>query len=197
MGHNVFHVLPNEVPILVIAALVSSWVRRSGWASLGFRRPASWTQVILIAIGAAVLRIVLGELVIDPLASRYWPAEPPAQAESITGNPGMALAALLFVWVFAAFGEEIAYRGYLLGRGADVGRRTPAAWWLAMIGVSLLFGLGHYSRGPGGVIDSGVAGLILGTAFLFSGRVLWTSILAHGLIDSYAVIVVYLGGHLS
>ena len=43
------------------------------------------------------------------------------------------------------------------------------------------------------MIDSGVAGLILGTAYLLSGRILWTSIFAHGIIDTFAVAMLYLG----
>jgi hypothetical protein len=39
-------------------------------------------------------------------------------ANEITGNVNIALIAFLLVWTFAAFGEEIAYRGYLLTRAA-------------------------------------------------------------------------------
>jgi hypothetical protein len=52
------------------------------------------------------------------------------------------------VWTFAAFGEEIAYRGYLLVRGTDVGARSKPAWWMSMLFVSILFGFGHYYKGP-------------------------------------------------
>ena len=51
----------------------------------------------------------------------------------------------------------------------------------------------HDYKGPSGVVDSGVAGLILGAAYLLSGRNLWASILAHGFIDTFAVTVTYLG----
>ena len=43
------------------------------------------------------------------------------------------------------------------------------------------------------MIDSGFAGLVLGAAFLVSGRNLWVCILAHGLIDSFGVVALYLG----
>ncbi len=43
------------------------------------------------------------------------------------------------------------------------------------------------------MIDSGVAGLILGSVYMLSGRVLWTSILAHGFVDTFGVVVVYFG----
>lgn len=194
LGHNVFRVLPNEVPILALLGLVSLRLRDGGWAAMGFRRPASWTRIVVIAIAAAGLRIALGQLVIVPITEHFWPpAKAPAGAEGIHGHPLYAAGALLFVWGFAAFGEEIGYRGYLITRAADVGRRTAAAYWTGVVLVSILFGYGHYYKGPAGIIDSGIAGLILGCAFLVSGRNLWTCILAHGLIDTVAVVAVFFG----
>ena len=194
IGHNVFHVVPNEVPILLVLGLASALLRNHSLSAIGFKRPKSWRRVVLIALAAAALRIVLGEVVIDPLTARFWPpAVAPAGAAEITGNFKYALGALLLVWTFAAFGEEISYRGYLLTRAADVGKRTAAAYWVAMILVSVLFGYGHYYKGPSGIVDSGVAGLILGAAYLWSGRNLWTCILAHGFIDTFAVVVLYFG----
>jgi hypothetical protein len=40
---------------------------------------------------------------------------------------------------------------------------------------------------------AGVAGLILGAAFLLSGRNLWTWVLAHGFIDTFGVVALYFG----
>ena len=119
--------------------------------------------------------------------------DPPALANEITGNIKIALIALLLVWTFAAFGEEIAYRGYLLTRAADIGRRSAAAYWIGIVLVSILFGYGHYYKGASGVIDSGVAGLILGTAYMLAGRNLWASIFAHGFIDTFGVIDAFFG----
>jgi CAAX protease family protein len=116
-----------------------------------------------------------------------------AGADAIQASLKDALMWLGLVWTFAAFGEEIAYRGYLLTRAADVGRRSPAAYWVAMVAVSILFGYGHYYKGPAGIVDSGVAGLILGAAYLLAGRNLWASILAHGFIDTFGVIAVFMG----
>jgi membrane protease YdiL (CAAX protease family) len=193
-GHNVLHVVPNEVPLLVVLGLLSIWLRDGNWSAIGFKRPASWKRTVQIALAAAVLRIVLGEFVIDSLTERFWPpAALPSGAEAITGNLGAAGLALLFVWTFAAFGEEIGYRGYLLTRAADLGQRSPAAYWAGVVIVSVLFGFGHFYKGPSGIVDSGVAGFILGAAYLLSGRNLWVCILAHGLIDTFAIVVVYFG----
>ena len=194
IGHNVFHVVPNEVPILVVLGLASMRLRNGSFAAIGFRRPDSWRRIVLIAVAAAALRIVLGQFVIDPLTSLVWPpAVAPAGVESVAGDIGTALLYLGIVWTFAAFGEEIAYRGYLLNRAADAGGRTAAAWWIAVVVVSILFGYGHFYKGPSGIVDSGVAGLILGAAYLVSGRNLWTSVLAHGFIDTFGVVSLYFG----
>jgi uncharacterized protein len=194
IGHNVFHVVPNEVPILFVLGLVSIRWRDGTLSAMGFKRPPSWTRVVLIALAAAALRILLGDLVIEPLAAKFWPPIiAPAMANEISGNIKMALLGLLLVWTFAAFGEEIAYRGYLLTRAADLGGRSTIAYWLGVVLVSILFGYGHYYKGPAGIVDSGMAGLILGSAYMISGRNLWTCILAHGFIDTAGIVAVYFG----
>ena len=196
LGHNVWRVLPNEVVILFLAALVSLRLRAARWdfSLLGFRRPASWRALILVALGAAALRILLSDFVVEPLTAAWWPApELPEGADEITGHAGYALLALGLVWSFAAFGEEIAYRGYLLNRGTDALGGSNSAFWIAAVASAVLFGFGHWYKGPAGVVDSGIAGLILAAAYLMTGRNLWTCVLAHGFIDTFAVIALYLG----
>ena len=178
------------MPVLFVIGLISLWLRDGGWGVLGLRRPASWKWTILIALAAAALRLLLGQFVIDPLTAHFWPpAIVPKEFESITGNLKEALMTLGLVWTFAAFGEEFVYRGYLLTRAADIGGRSRTAYWIGLIITSVLFGYGHYYKGPSGMIDSGIAGLILGGAYLLSGRNLWVCILAHGFIDSTGVIL--------
>ena len=194
VGHNVYRAVPNEVPILFVAGLLSLRLRDGGWAAMGLRRPASWTRVALIALAAAAVRIILAGLVIEPLTSRIWPPiAAPAGTEAIAGDLKTAFLWLALVWTWAAFGEEIAYRGYLLTRAADLGRRSPAAYWAGVVCVSVLFGLGHFYKGPAGVVDSGFAGLVLGAAYLLSGRNLWACILAHGFIDTFGIVALFLG----
>jgi len=194
IGHNVYRVVPNEVPILFLLGLTSLRLRDGGWAVMGLRWPVLWRRTVLFALAAATVRILLGALVIDPLTARFWPAaNAPAGANEIAGHAMVALQWLLLVWTFAAFGEEIGYRGYLLTRAADVGGRSKIAYWVGVLAVSVLFGFGHFYKGPSGIVDSGMAGLILGAAYLLSGRNLWVCILAHGFIDTFGVVGAYFG----
>jgi membrane protease YdiL (CAAX protease family) len=196
IGHNVFRVVPNEVPILVPLAIVSMRLREGAWcwAALGFKRPESWSRIVLIALAAAALRLILGDFVIEPFASHFWPpSKGSAVVNEIRGHVTAVLTHLPFVWVFAAFGEEIGYRGYLLNKLAEAFGRTRTADVIALLGSAVLFGFGHYYKGPAGILDSGAAGAILGAVYLLSGRNLWACILTHGFIDTVAVFAAYLG----
>ena len=193
IGHNVFHVLPNEVPVLVVLALVSVRLREKSWGALGFRRPASWRNLVLLAVGFVIVRWTIG-FGVEALTARIWPPiVGPHGVDKIVGNPMAALAALGIVWTFAAFGEEIGYRGYIMKRAADAGGGGRIAWIFALVVASVLFGYGHFYKGPAGILDSAIAGLLLGGVFLLSGRCLWTTILAHGLSDTAAVALTYFG----
>ena len=41
VGHNVFHIVPNEVVVLSVLGLISIRLRDGNWAAMGFKRPAS------------------------------------------------------------------------------------------------------------------------------------------------------------
>src|SRR6266478_5730994 len=74
IGYNVFHVIPNEVPILFVLGLISLRVRDGGWGAMGLRWPVAWRRTVLIGLAAAATRILLGAVVVDPLTARFWPA---------------------------------------------------------------------------------------------------------------------------
>ena len=194
IGHNVYHRVPNEVPILFVLGLVSFRLRNGNWVAMGLNWPKSWRRTVLVALGAAATRILLGSLVVDPITAHFWPpAVAPSGANEIKGHIFVALEWLGLVWTFAAFGEEISYRGYLLNRAADVFGRSKAALWIGVAISATLFGYGHFYKGPSGIVDSGMAGIILGTVYLLAGRNLWPCILAHGFIDSFGLVCAYFG----
>ena len=194
IGHNVYHIVPNEVPILFVIGWISLRVRDGGWKAVGLRQPDSWSKTVLSALLAAALIVVLSDVVVAPIAEKYLGIQHASEAmQTSTPNLFWALRSLALIWTFAAFGEEMGYRGYLMTRAADVGNRSAGAYCAALIVVSILFGYGHYYKGPAGVITSTASGLVLGTAYLLSRRNLWVAILAHGFRDTFLVVLALMG----
>lgn len=195
IGHNVFRLVPNEVPILFVLFWVSFRIREGGWSVPGLTRPKSWGKTVLLAVAAAAVLQLGGTFVVEPLAARVWPE--PEHMSSLLKAPAfnwkLALRSLGIVWVFAGFGEELGYRGYLLTRAADLGNRSRLSYAAAVLYVAVLFGFGHFYKGPAGVVDSAYSGLVLGAVYLLSGRNLWTAILTHGLSDTVAVFAIFMG----
>ena len=194
IGHNVFHKVPNEVPILFVLGWISIHFRNGGWKAIGLARPQSWWKTVAWALAAAALIVLLSDVVAGPLAEKHFGAQrAPSSLGGNVHNIVWLLKTLALFWGFAAFGEEMGYRGYLLNRAAEVGNRSKVAYFAALVVVSILFGYGHYFKGPAGVIASTVSGLVLGAAYLLSGRNLWTAILAHGFRDTFSLVAVVLG----
>jgi len=112
---------------------------------------------------------------------------------SLHRNPKLTLAALAFVWTFAAFGEEMVYRGYLMNRVAGLFNSTRTAWVASLITVHVAFGLAHAYQGITGIIDEGLMGVLLGLMYLATGRNLAVSIVAHGIADTTDLALMFVG----
>lgn len=194
IGHNVYHKVPNEVPILFLLGWISIQLRNGGWKAVGLKKPDSWWKTVAWALATATLIVVLSDVIVGPLAEKHFGAQhEPKSLETAAPTAVWALKILVLVWTFAAFGEEMGYRGYLLNRAAEVGNRSSAGYVVALLVVSVLFGYGHYYKGPAGVIASSVSGLVMGTAYLLSRRNLWVTILAHGFRDTFVLAAALMG----
>src|SRR5258708_38484428 len=147
--HNVYHRVPNEVPILFVLGWISIRLRNGGWKAVGLRKPDSWRKTILWGLAVGVLVVVAGELA-NALGERIWhtAAKVSSVIEDAKASWKTALASLGLVWTLAAFGEEMGYRGYLLTRAAEAGDRAKLADVGALLAPSILFWYRPYLQSP-------------------------------------------------
>jgi len=78
-------------------------------------------------------------------------------------------------------------------RLAQVFGESRVGWIVALLLSSVLFGWGHTEQGISGWIQEGLSGLILGILFLSAKRNLVVPIVAHGVSNTLAFVLIYFG----
>jgi len=195
VGHRVLRIIPVDetLPIFVLG-WASLWLRGVGWKGVGLETPSRTGRAVALGVGAGVFLQVLSQYVTEPaIAALTGQVQDLSEFRPLVGNLKLALLYFAVVWSWAAFGEELTYRGYVLNRAADLLGRRPVAWAASLLFVSALFGFGHSYQGWAGVMGSTVSGLLFGGLYFASGRNLWACIVAHGVSDSIGIVLIFLG----
>jgi len=109
----------------------------------------------------------------------------------ITGDAGALVSLLIMSWTFAALGEELCYRIFLLGGLKSALGGGKGAALLALFLASFAFGAVHFYKGPVGMTSSAVSGLIFGVLVLLARGAIWPAFLAHGLNNSVGIWAMY------
>jgi hypothetical protein len=186
--------LPTPIIPLLLVGWLSLWLRRVGWRGVGLCKPSSWGKTLLLAVLIGIGYQALDVLLISPLLERITgvPIDL-SQFDLLRGNLLVTLFALALSWLLAALGEEMVFRGYLLQRIADLFADEFRRWIVALLLSSTLFSIGHLYQGLTGVVDTFLAGLLLGILYLYSGKNLWLPILTHGVINTAGFLLIYWG----
>lgn len=178
-----------------IAALVmKSW--GWSWRTVGLARPDSLRSTILRATGAALVALIILialQLILLALAGPAAPASDQSEYNPLIGNLPLLLLALTSAWTNVAFGEELLFRGFLINALGRLLQQTRASKVVAVVGSSVIFGLAHLAWGWMGVLETTLFGLVLGIAYVRSGRNLWVTIIAHGFANTIKFLAVYSG----
>lgn len=187
------HLIPvSETPFLLIFAWITLRARGLRWRDLGLARNGSWSRTFAIGIGAGLTMEAFQLFVSQPLLVRLTGKQPDLSGfADIQGNLKLAALGFLLIWTLAAFGEEMVWRGYLMNRVADLGKKTRVAWISSLLAVNVAFGFAHSYQGITGIIDEGLMGVLLGLLYLGSGRNLWIPIIAHGVQDTVDLSLIY------
>ena len=172
-------------------ALVTFWAMRWDWSYFGVSRP-DWGRTLWGALGYTLLIIFLVDVLLTPLAEHYTNAPHDLSGlYFIKGNFLNLLLFTLFMWVVAAFGEELFFRGYIMKRLAALFGNTNSAWVSGAVLSSVAFGVVHFYQGVSGVITAGTVGLILAYAFYHNRNNLVICMLTHGIYDMFGLSMIY------
>lgn len=154
--------------------------RTLGWSLLGFFGAYAVNLVLTLAYVAT-----LGD--IEAVASR--------RLSWLGILADLPIEMILPLALFAGVWEETVFRGFLLGRlraampVADNTRAHVRRDVAAVLLTALLFGLGHGYQGLLGVLQTTLAGGVMGALVLWRGS-LWPAIGAHLTIDLFGLLAI-------
>jgi len=166
------------------------------WRGIGLARPASWRRTVVRAIGATLVTLIILialQMILYMLVGPAKPASDQSEYNPISGNLPLLLGMLVVAWTTVAFGEEMLFRAFIINALGRPFQQTRVTVALAVVGSSVAFGLAHFAWGWMGVLETTLFGLVLGAAYIRSGRNLWVTIIAHGLANTMKFLLLYSG----
>ena len=189
LGYLPFPILP-----LIVVAWISLHLRHLRWRDVGLRRPAKWLPIIALALLIGIGYQAVDIFLIAPLLQKLTgEAIDLSQFGVLKGNLLGLIISLAVTWTEAAFIEEMFFRGYLFNRITDVAGNQRLGIIIALLGSAFVFGAAHAYQGLTGMLDTGLAGLVLGLLYLFARRNLWLPIMTHGIVDTVGFLLIFAG----
>ena len=181
--------------VLLVLATLSLAARREWPTTLGLVRVHQPGRLLLTVLGLTVVWTFVQIGVIIPVLEQITGrTQDLSQFDDLQGNVPLLLVLLGLSWTLAAFGEELAYRGYLQARLVDVLGPGRSGLVLAILLSSVVFGLAHTEQGVVGVAATALDGVFFALLMRLSASGLWAAVLAHGLSNTIGLTATFLVG---
>jgi len=171
--------------LLGVFVLALAWYSALPWAALGLG-PAS-VSATAVGLGVALgVGLYAASETAGAVAERAGIEYDERLRELLAPRgPGEWALMMLVVLPIVAGGEELLFRGALIGAlGFGLDLPLPAL----VVGSSVLFGAGHSAQGAVGVGATMAMGLVLGTAFVLTGSLV-VVIVAHYAVNALEFVV--------
>lgn len=161
------------------------------WARFGIGQKITGKTIIKSLLLATIIFIVFTFL-IDPLLIKWLGEYDLSSIDDIRGNLLGYIILMFVVWIFAAFGEEILFRGYYMKALAELLGNNKTAWISSAFIVSLYFGISHAYQGVIGVVSVFLWSFVISLIFSKNKNNLLLLVLIHGIYDTIGITLIYL-----
>lgn len=172
--------------------LITLWAIKWDWKYFGIQRN-SFFMTVLKAFVFTIFIVIANDFLFQPLIEHFFGETDLSALEGLKGNFINYILFILMMWVVAAFGEEIFYRGYVTKRIAVILGNSKKGWIAGIVISSIIFGFAHLYQGGSGVITTGFIALIFGAIFYNNQQNLWVGIVTHGFYDVFGITMIYYG----
>ncbi|MBD80650.1 MAG: hypothetical protein CL840_17175 [Crocinitomicaceae bacterium] len=176
----------------MLVVLLTLWARNWDWGFFGIAEP-NWKRAVVQGLLYSIAIFIFTEITVEPIIDRYFGDSDLSSFDNLKGNLANYIVFSLFMWVIAAFGEEMLYRGYMVKRIAIILGNKQWGWIAAITISSIIFGIAHKYQGPAGMVGTGVIGFLTGLIFLRNKNNLLVCMFTHGFYDMIGITLLYFG----
>lgn len=183
-----FAKFPWHIGGIGLVVLLLTWLQDRNLKALNFKTITGKT--ILTAIALWIILELCMDFIIQPLITRIL--NEPADYGVFAGLEGKTKTywkMLGYMWISAAIGEELLFRGYVF---AQLKKIIGDQKLLSILISAVLFSVPHLYQGTAGLITTFIFGLAFGFIYVRYQN-LYLNIIVHGLIDSFFLTMAYLG----
>ncbi|WP_405566950.1 CPBP family intramembrane glutamic endopeptidase [Polaribacter sp. Asnod6-C07] len=161
------------------------------WSKFGIGQKITKKTILKSVLFASILFSIFTFL-IDPILINWFGNYDLSSINDIRGDFLGYSILLLIVWVFAAFGEELLFRGYYMKGIARLLGNNNKAWIFSSFITSLYFGISHAYQGLIGVVSVFLWSFAISLLFNKNRNNLLLLVLIHGIYDTIGVTFIYL-----
>ncbi len=161
------------------------------WSRFGIGQKIT-RKTITKSITISIVLFTVFSFLIDPLLINWFGDFDLSSINDIRGNLLGFMILMVIVWVFAAFGEEILFRGYYMKGLAELFGNDNKAWIISAFITSLYFGISHAYQGITGVVSVFLWSFVISLIFNKNRNNLLLLVLIHGIEDTIGITLIYL-----
>ncbi|CAA7194239.1 CPBP family intramembrane glutamic endopeptidase [Chryseobacterium potabilaquae] len=185
---NPYTKFPYTFCVIIIVILFFTYLQDGHLKNLNFRK-IKLLEIKRIIICYFILELSM-DFIFQPLVSEIF--NEPADYSSfkvIEGNPQKYFKWLFNMWVSAAIGEELLFRGFAF---LQLRKLCKDKNILIVLLSAVMFSLPHLYQGVSGLVMTFLFGLAFGLIYLKFQNI-WINIIVHGLIDTVFLTLSYYG----
>lgn len=184
-----------EMIIAMLIVLLASYIefKSEFLKQLGFKRSNFTVKNILILAPAIALLLFSAYyfILLPTVTSITQQPIDFSTFNTLKDNPILLIISFFFIWISAAFGEEIVWRGYFMKQFVKFFGDGKLSLFINILVFGILFGSLHSYQGITGQIVTGIIGMLLAFIFYKTKYNLWLNVAIHGFFDTIALFLLY------
>ncbi|CAA7391738.1 CPBP family intramembrane glutamic endopeptidase [Chryseobacterium fistulae] len=186
--YNPYTKFPYTFCIIIIVILFFTYLQEGNLKNLNFRN-IGLLEIKRIMICYLILEFSM-DFIFQPLVSTIF-SEPAdySSFKTIEGNSQKYFKWLFNMWISAAIGEELLFRGFAF---LQLRKLCKDKNILTVLLSAVMFSLPHLYQGISGLAMTFLFGLAFGLIYLKFQNI-WINIIVHGLIDTVFLTLSYYG----